>query len=107
MELVIDLHPAKSGPTIYLKISETLHSDEIAPKTKGLHEENSSRLDLRAKRHALWGVLGPGDSAPPPAAPAGTPGCWARSAAPKDGRKEVLRLKVLLTKGIAPKVLLT
>ena len=41
MELVIDLHPAKLGPTFYLKISETLHSDEIALKTKGLHEENS------------------------------------------------------------------
>ena len=50
MELVIDLHPSKLGPTFYLKISETLHSDEIALKTKGLHEENSSRLDLRAKR---------------------------------------------------------
>ena len=50
MELVIDLHPAKLGPTFYLKISETLHSDEIALKTKGRHEENSSRLDLRAKR---------------------------------------------------------
>ena len=43
----MDLHPAKSGPTIYLKISDTLYLDEVALlKLKGNMRKIISNLSI-------------------------------------------------------------